>query len=317
VGRCGKRPYFRLIFHRVVSPKPVARKHRLKKVAALPYRKEREISLDEKKSKCPGLRSSNFMEWTVISATNSQDVLKSCLLNSPDIHEASEVILQRGYVSAATAFNSAIDRAQTDLLIFVHQDMYLPKGWLESVLRALDLLSKEDPEWGVVGVWGVNRSCYDGTGNIYCAVNGRLGDVFEGARQVRALDEVLLIMRKSSGLRFDQQLPGYHMYGTDICLAAGLRGMKSYVISAFCIHNTNGYQMLPLQFWQCYLYMRKKWRSKLPLATPCTEITFWCWPMIRWNVVRAANILLGRHRPHLRVDDPSRLYLDLMLSGGR
>lgn len=254
------------------------------------------------------------MDWTLISATNNEDVLKACLLSSPDIREASEVKLQRGYPSAAAAYNRAIDKAQSDLLIFVHQDVYLPHGWLTSLRQALDLLSTFDPNWGVLGVYGVNKSWDDGAGFIYCAANGKLGNAFEGVRQVRSLDEVILILRKSSKLRFDERMPGFHMYGTDICLEARRRGMASYAISAFCIHNTNGYGMLPLDFWRCYLFMRKKWRSELPVATSCTEITFGCWPMIRWNLVRAANIFLGRHRVRLRVHDPSRLYLELLSS---
>src|SRR4029077_15089071 len=138
------------------------------------------------------------MDWTVISATNNEEVLKSCLLNSPDIREASEVILQRGYTSAAAAYNCAIDRAQSDLLVFVHQDVYLPRGWLASLRRALDLLSTLNPNWGILGVYGVNKSWDDGAGFIYCAANGKLGNVFEGVREVRSLDEVILIMRKSS-----------------------------------------------------------------------------------------------------------------------
>jgi hypothetical protein len=256
------------------------------------------------------------MDWTVISATNNEDILKSCLLNSPDIGEASDVILQRGYTSAAAAYNSAIDKAPSDLLVFVHQDVYLPRGWSDSLRRALELLSEVDPDWGIAGVYGVNKSWDDGAGFLYCAECGSLGNYFNGVREVRSLDEVLLIMRKSSNLRFDEQLPGFHMYGTDICLEARRRGMKSYAISAFCIHNTNGYRMLPLQFWRCYLYMRKKWRSQLPVATPCTEITFWCWPMIRWNITRAANIALGRYRETTRFADPSRFYLDLTSSDG-
>jgi len=253
----------------------------------------------------------NSMDWTVISATNNENILKSCLLNSPDIREASDVILQRGYASAAAAYNSAIDKARSDLLVFVHQDVYLPQGWLASLQRALDLLSEVDPNWGVAGVYGVNKSWDDGTGFLYCAEYGRLGNSFDGVREVRSLDEVLLVMRKSSNLRFDERLPGFHMYGADICLEARRRGMKSYAISAFCIHNTNGYRMLPLQFWRCYLFMRKKWRLELPVATSCTEITFGCWPMIRWNIARAANIALGRYRATTRFADPGRFYLDL------
>jgi len=255
------------------------------------------------------------MEWTVISATNNEEILKSCLLNSPDLQEASEVILQRGYTSAAAAFNAAIEKAQSDLLVFVHQDVYLAPGWITSLQRALERLSKVDPNWGILGVWGVNKSPEDGTGFLYCTANGWLGNGFEGVHEVRTLDEVLLVMRKSSQLRFDEQLPGFHMYGSDICLEAHRHGMKSYSISALCIHNTNGYRMLPLQFWSCYLFMRKKWRSVLPVATSCTEITFWCWPMIRWNILRLANLVLGRHRLCGRLDDPSRFRLDMEPSG--
>ncbi len=255
------------------------------------------------------------MNWTVISATNNDEVLKSCLLNSPDIQRASEVILQRGYSSAAAAYNSGLDKAKTDLVIFVHQDVYLPAGWIDSLQTALDRLSKTDPNWGVLGVWGVNKTCEEGTGFLYCTGLRRLiGDGFDGVHQVRSLDEVLLIVRKSSNLRFDEQLTGFHMYGTDICLEAGRRGMKSYAIPAFCIHNTNGYGMLPFSFWHGYFFMRRKWRSELPVATSCINITFWNWSMIIWNLDRAANIALGRHRAGVRVQDPSVLYREIVFS---
>jgi GT2 family glycosyltransferase len=253
------------------------------------------------------------MKWTVICAANNEQVLQSCLLNSPDIGDVAEVILQKGYASAAVAYNSGLQEAKTDLVVLIHQDVYLPKGWLAVLNRSLDVLSKVDPNWGVLGVWGVNES-KDSTGFLYCAANGRLGQLFKGTREVRSLDEVLLVMRKSSGLRFDERLPGFHMYGTDICLEARRRGMKSYVVPAPCVHNTNGYRMLPLQFWLGYLFMRKKWKTELPIATSCTEITFACWPMIRWNFVRLVNVVLGRHRVRTRFDDPSQLALNLIPS---
>ena len=37
--------------------------------------------------------------------------------------------------------------------------------------------------------------------------------------------------------------------------------------------------------------------------------------MIRWNIVRAANILLGRHKAGKRVADPAALYRDLISRG--
>jgi GT2 family glycosyltransferase len=257
------------------------------------------------------------MDWTVISTTNNEELLKSCLLSSPDIGDASEVILQKGYSSAASAYNAGLQMAKTDLVVFAHQDVYLPKGWIDALRSALDLLSKVDPNWGVLGVWGVDESGDSGTGFLYCAANGKLGSAFAGLREVRSLDEVLLITRKSANLRFDERLSGYHMYGTDFCLEARRKGMKSYAIPAFCIHNTRGYRMLPWQFWSAYLFMRRKWRSELPIATSCIKVTFWCWPIVQWNVNRAANIALGRHRPGNRVEDPSRLSMQFMLSDVR
>jgi hypothetical protein len=193
--------------------------------------------------------------------------------------------------------------------------MYLPKGWFAAIGNAIETLSREDPVWGVLGVWGAKASgCR--AGFVYCTATGRqLGKAFTGAEEVRSLDEVVLILRKSSGLRFDERLPGFHMYGTDICLEAGRQGMKNYAISAFCIHNSNAYKLLPAQFWRCYLFIRKKWKLALPIATPCIEITYSPWPMIRWNISQALSILSGRYKSRKRVDDPARLYQEIVSSG--
>ena len=96
---------------------------------------------------------------------------------------------------------------------------------------------------------------------------------------------------------------------------AARRGMKSYAISAFCIHNSNGYGMLPWAFWRNFFQVRRKWRAMLPVLAPCAEITTWCIPVLRWNLIQAANLLLGRHKVGRRIPDPSRLYDELVATG--
>lgn len=255
------------------------------------------------------------MEWTLISATNSDEVLESSLLSSPDIGGASEVILQRGYSSAAASYNNGLRKAKTDVVIFAHQDVYFPRGWIASLRGALDLLSVRDPDWGVLGIWG-DRYSGGPPGYLYwTGVDGTAGEPFDGVREVKVLDEAVLIFRKSSDLSFDERLRGFHMYGTDICLEARRRGRKCYVFSGFCVHNTNVYNMLPWEFWKSCLFMRRKWKAELPISTPCIDITWSCWPMIQWNIVRAANIILQRHKPGKRVTDPGALYQDLVNRG--
>ena len=113
------------------------------------------------------------MNWALISAVNDEEVAKGCLLNSPGIQTASEVLLQRGFVSAAGAYNSGIGKTKSDLLVFAHQDVFLPEGWITKVQRAIEFLSREDPDWAVLGVWGVKRSG-ECAGHVYCAGNMRI-----------------------------------------------------------------------------------------------------------------------------------------------
>ncbi|MEO7299876.1 MAG: glycosyltransferase [Verrucomicrobiota bacterium] len=250
------------------------------------------------------------MKWSLISAVNNDVIAESCLLRSPGIQSATDVILQKGFPSAAAAYNSAIQKTSADILVFAHQDMYFPEGWIDSVIQALEYLSVHDPNWGVLGVWGALNS-EDRAGYLYWTGGLGMENPFSEPTQVSTLDEVVLITRKSSGLLFDNNLPGYHLYGTDLCLEAACRGMKSYAISAFCIHNTDIGNMLPVQFWRCYLYMRRKWIKQLPIYTPCTQITRACGPMFVWNILRLKNVVLRRHKIVTRVGDPSELYIEI------
>jgi glycosyltransferase involved in cell wall biosynthesis len=247
------------------------------------------------------------MKWVLIAATNNEQVLRTCLLKSPEASSASQTLLQSGFASAASAYNAAIDKADAEILVFAHQDMYFPEGWFARLEKVVEQLAKDDPNWGVLGIWGVDQQG-GRAGHVYCAgLQHTLGQDQASVRPIRTLDETVLILRKSSGLRFDEKLPGFHFYGTDICLEASRRGMKCYVVSAFCIHNTNGYKMLPWQFWQGYFFVRNKWKKQLPIISTCAEVTFWCWPALRWNILRLRQMILGRHHPGKRVADPTLL----------
>lgn len=60
---------------------------------------------------------------------------------------------------------------------------------------------------------------YDGrnAGLVWSNGLGReVRGVCEMPAQAISFDEVVLILRKDSGIRFDEQLPGFHLYGTDI-----------------------------------------------------------------------------------------------------
>ena len=100
--------------------------------------------------------------------------------------------------------------------------MIFPEFWLLDLQRALDSLQQTDPEWGVLGCYGVTLD--EGRGYIYSGGLGVMGKPTDRPGPVQTLDEIVLILRKSSGLRFDDRLPHFHFYGADICMTAAARG---------------------------------------------------------------------------------------------
>lgn len=196
-------------------------------------------------------------------------LLSSPCLQSPHSHQ---ILIQEGFSSASKAYNDAIEKSWNDLIVFAHQDMILPDLWLTDLEKALAHLEVADPNWGVLGCYGETLDC-GGRGYIYSSGLGILGAPFEQPAPVHTLDEIVLILRKSSGLKFDYTLPHFHFYGTDICLRAAQKGMKSYAISAFCMHNTQQGFVLPKEFYESCKHIKRVWKDCLPIQTTCIRIT--------------------------------------------
>lgn len=234
--------------------------------------------------------------------------------------------MQEGFASAALAYNDAIKRAKNDLLVFVHQDVILPKSWIEDLRRSLDCLRSIDSSWGVLGCFGITldggHAGYLFSPGVGPMGLGILGAPFTTPQHVRTLDEVVLITRRSSGLLFDESLPHFHMYGTDLCLRASAKGMQNYAICAFCIHNANHYVVLPKEFYRCCSHIRRTWREALPIFAPCIHLTHFNMPVYR-RLIREI-ILRFRLGPEgmieRRATDISKLLCDvdraLRLSSG-
>lgn len=214
----------------------------------------------------------------------------------------------RGFNSAGAAYNAGIRQSAGDVLVFAHQDVYLPPDWDRQLAAAISRLSNADSRWAVLGVWGITQQGHSG-GHCYCTgLEKVLGSDFEMPIAASSLDEMLLVLRRSAFLEFDERLPGYHLYGTDICLAAAQQGYKSYVIPAFCIHNTAGLKFLPSSFWSSYFYMRRKWWRRLPIRTVCTSIERLPIPFLEHPLRSAYSHYIRRRPMGRRVGDPRELY---------
>jgi len=252
----------------------------------------------------------NKAPFTIVAAVNSDLVLQQNLLLSPGLFDngRNQLLIKRDFKSASLAYNSAIDEAEHDLIIFVHQDIYLPDGWFGDLQHTLDILEKTDPRWGVLGCSGFRKGAPDGRGLVYTRGLGPHSNRLERPEVVETLDEIVIIIRKASGLRFDSDLPHFHLYGTDICMTARANGLLTYAFQGFCIHNTNQLLVLPKEYYQCYRYVRAKWARYLPIYTSCMTMTFMNEEYLRRRIVETGQRILRRLPPPAkRVDDPRTL----------
>jgi hypothetical protein len=245
---------------------------------------------------------------TVIAAVNNREILTSNLLRSPMLEpgHAHQLLIREGFGSASLAYNDALSKARHEIVVFVHQDVYLPKHWLADLKKTIDTLEAANRRWGVIGCFGSRAGAQGGLGSVYSTGWGMQGTPIVEPERVETLDEIVLVVRRSSGLMFDVSLPHFHMYGVDLCLTARRAGLECYAMPTFCVHNTTQLLALPPEFFTCYRYIKHKWFDYLPIHSSCITISRLDGHLIRKKIERVADILQGRRaQGATRLPDPS------------
>lgn len=214
-------------------------------------------------------------DFSIAAAVNDQAILAGCLKRSPDIVSGDLPLrIYEDYPSAARALNAGLDESAAPIVIFAHQDVYLPKGWLQRLIDQVETLERDHPNWGVLGLYG-RRPTGEEVGVVWSSGLGRVvGQGGFAPAEAVTLDELVLIVRRGSGLRFDEGVPGFHMYGTDIVMQGRVGGALSFVIDAPAIHNSKPVRALTGTYAEAYRYMQRKWRKHLPLNNLSSDIVW-------------------------------------------
>lgn len=202
----------------------------------------------------------------VVAAVNDDAVLCRNLLRSPLLARADVSLhLQRGYASASLAYRAAMTACRSDIVVFAHQDVYLPSQWEDRLMHNVARLAHRDPRWAVLGIYGVRP---DGV-HVGCVWSSGLDTVvgmpFDEPAAVESIDELLIVLRRSSGVEFDAALPGYHVYATDLVQAALSRGHGAYAVYAPVVHNSRPSLFLGADYFEAYGHVARKWRHRLPI----------------------------------------------------
>jgi hypothetical protein len=257
-------------------------------------------------------------DWSLVvaSAVNDEAVLCNNLGASPLIAEGGvPLVAQRGYVSAGEAYNRALDKANADVVVLAHQDVYLPRGWEKRLLLAIETLENERRKWAVLGVIGVDS---DGmiVGDAWSnALHSRVGRRVFSPTRVQSLDEIVIVLKRRREIRFDAGLPGFHLYGTDIVQSALSAGFESYVFDGPVIHNSVPACLFNRHYLAAYWYVRAKWWSVLPIHTTVVPVTRSPLPMLACQLHYAKASLRRKQRiarkARRRLGDPLSLAISL------
>ena len=128
-------------------------------------------------------------------------------------------ITQRNFTNVPLAYNEAMKECESDIVCFVHQDVFLPIGWMEQVEEQINKIEN----WGVLGVAGAKlvggKFSYVGHVRDRGSEWGKADGLPAG---VDTLDELLLIIQNDGKLKFDENIPTNHFTGqTFVCKLEG------------------------------------------------------------------------------------------------
>lgn len=171
-----------------------------------------------------------------------------------------------------STINYILANTEEPYIIFCHQDVLINQGHgFDQLFKVLKELDQLDPNWAVAGNSGINNN-YEHIVKITDPHNTPLWDA-GFPQKVYSLDENFFVIKSSANIACSSELSGFHLYVTDLCLNATVKGYSCYVIDFHITHLSRG--NLNQDFWDLRTKFQKRWSSEFSfgyLKTPSTSI---------------------------------------------
>jgi hypothetical protein len=199
---------------------------------------------------------------------------------------------------AFRGLNLLIYKATAKYIILCHQDIELIDDGVQELQQRLGELDQLDPNWAVAGnVGGVTLGVRAIRISDPFGADQRIGNL---PARVDSLDENWMVLRRDALLGFSLDIGGFHLYGTDICQQARLRGCSTWVIDFHLKHHSPGNQ--GAEFFKCRELFEQKYAriaQSRYVQTSCDQLVISASGFRRfiWNARRTWS---GSIRPMIR-----------------
>lgn len=212
--------------------------------------------------------------FAVVVPTTRDTQLELNVGVSPGLHEVdAPVFTYRNAASPAEALEQSLAHVDRDWVLLCHQDVYFPAGFGERLNAVLDAVPAAERDSTLIGFAGmaVNETA-DGYAKAGFVIDR--AHRFDHSASLRGLsiDELAIVVSRRSVHRIDPAM-GWHLWATDLCLAAICRHkVFPRIVRLPLFHNSlNDYQ-LPQAFHHSARVLAAKYPAFGPIHTLCGVI---------------------------------------------
>src|SRR6185437_1409186 len=139
---------------------------------------------------------------------------------------------------AYAGLNKFLLEAKGKYVILCHQDILLNYDNIDVLEQRIKEIDNLDPNWAILANAGA-RNIKD---IIFKITEDDLVTKQSGKTpaRVKSVDENFMLVKRSANLALSANIKGFHLYGADICIIAGVLGYSAYVVEFNLLHKSRG-----------------------------------------------------------------------------
>ena len=210
-------------------------------------------------------------------------MLKASLERQRDVDIECFYYYNNIFLCAAQAYNDAIDKTSSEVMVFVHQDIRFDDDFFLKNLYEMIIQNKR-AIYGLCGAVSTQNGTITYSNVFHGLLRRNIGEHIIEPRNVEGLDEIFVAMHIETArkLRFDEKVVnGWHMFVENLCLDAHEKDYGVMVYPGKATHKNDmempgymmAYKLFPKEFFKYVHVVRNKHKgSTKKIVCPCITI---------------------------------------------